>query len=291
MNATSRRGAEGSERAAAGGRPVRSCLSVLAGLCLGIALLLAGPTPSGQAKLKKPDLDGRTSLTVLTDSDYPPFHYFDEEGQLVGFNVALIQALCEELGLRCQVAARRWDNLVPALKSGEADVLAASIRVTPQNLKDLDFTNRYYLTPGRFVVRNTSALTEMTPEGLVRKRIGVVAGTAHEAFLNDFFSQSKIVPYKSVEETRRALLTSKVDVLFGDGVGLSFWLNGTASNGCCAFRGGPYTESRYFGEGIGFAVRRKDWKLRDALNSALEEVRNNGRYEELFLRYFPLSFY
>jgi polar amino acid transport system substrate-binding protein len=77
--------------------------------------------------------------------------------------------------------------------------------------------------------------------------------------------------------------------LFGDGIQLAFWLNGTDSGNCCEFRGGPFTESRYFGEGIGIAVRRGNDTLRQAFNWALFGLWEKGRFTDLWLRYFPIS--
>jgi len=123
------------------------------------------------------------------------------------------------------------------------------------------------------------------------KKIGVIDGTAHEVYLGDFFTQSAVVAFGSMDEAKSALREGKVDFLFGDGISLMFWLNGTLSESCCEFRGGPFTESRYFGEGIGIALRKGNRKLRDALNYGLHLARSEGRFEELYLRYFPLSFF
>jgi polar amino acid transport system substrate-binding protein len=82
-----------------------------------------------------------------------------------------------------------------------------------------------------------------------------------------------------------------VDLVFGDGVGLTFWLNGVTSNGCCEFRGGSYFDAKYFGEGVGIAVKKGNRQLVEILNYALEQVHASGRYEGLFLRYFPMSFF
>ena len=79
--------------------------------------------------------------------------------------------------------------------------------------------------------------------------------------------------------------------MFGDGVALAYWLNGTGSANCCVFRGGPFTESRYFGEGVGIAVKRGNENLRRALDYALFRVWEKGAYTDLYLRYFPISFY
>ena len=70
-----------------------------------------------------------------------------------------------------------------------------------------------------------------------------------------------------------------------------FWLNGASSKACCEFRGGPFADDHFFGEGIGVAVRHGDSELKGLINKALKKVRESGRYEELFLRYFPLRIY
>ena len=71
----------------------------------------------------------------------------------------------------------------------------------------------------------------------------------------------------------------------------SLWLGGEAAAGCCTLRGGPYTESRYFGEGAGIAVRKGDTTLRRALDYALARLARNGIYADLYLKYFPIGFY
>ena len=63
-------------------------------------------------------------------------------------------------------------------------------------------------------------------------------------------------PYPSADIARLALKKGDVDLLFGDAITLAFWLNGTDSENCCSFRGGPYMDSRYFGEGVGIAVKK-----------------------------------
>ena len=77
--------------------------------------------------------------------------------------------------------------------------------------------------------------------------------------------------------------------LFGDAISLAFWLNGTDSENCCSFRGGPYLDSRYFGEGVGIAVKKGNETVRMALNWALFRVWEQGRFTDLWLRYFPIS--
>jgi len=117
----------------------------------------------------------------------------------------------------------------------------------------------------------------------------VVAGTAHEAYLKALFTEVELRPYPSAEVARLALRQGDVDLLFGDAVSLAFWINGTDSANCCAFRGGPYLDSRYFGEGVGIAVKKGNETMRLALNWALFRVWEQGRFTDLWLRYFPVS--
>jgi polar amino acid transport system substrate-binding protein len=86
-----------------------------------------------------------------------------------------------------------------------------------------------------------------------------------------------------------ALKAGAVDYVFADGLGLSLWLNGAESDGCCEFAGGPYLESRFFGEGMGFIIRKDDETLRRAFDFALQQLWKEGKYAELYLRFFPVS--
>jgi polar amino acid transport system substrate-binding protein len=185
---------------------------------------------------------------------------------------------------------RRFDTLVDALNTNGGDAVIASIAATPDMRKRVDFSDPYYRTPARFVARR-DAKAEQRLEALEGKKVGAVAGTAHEAYLKALFTAAVVQPYPTAEAARAALKKGEVDLLFGDGISLAFWLNGTDSAGCCEFRGGPYLESRYFGEGIGIAVRRGNDLLRQALNWAMFRLWEKGRFTDLWLRYFPISPY
>ncbi|MBE7220665.1 MAG: transporter substrate-binding domain-containing protein, partial [Caulobacteraceae bacterium] len=117
------------------------------------------------------------------------------------------------------------------------------------------------------------------------------AGTAQEAYLKSFFPKAILVPQPTPEAARAALKTGKAEFLFDDGIGAALWLGSDAAAGCCAMRGGPYTESRFFGEGAGIAVRKGDATLRRALDFALARLTRKGVVADLYLKYFPIGFY
>jgi polar amino acid transport system substrate-binding protein len=239
---------------------------------------------------ERPDLTRLAQIRFLTEFDYPPFNYAGPDGNPVGLNVDLARAICDELKpVNCTIQMRRFDTLIDALVENRGDAIIASISPTPDLRTRLDFSDPYYRSPARFVARRDAPRTEIVPEALEGRKVAVVAGTAHEAYLKTFFTEVDPRPYPSPEAARDALRRGEVDLLFGDGIQLAFWLNGTDSSNCCEFRGGPFTESRYFGEGIGIAVRRGNDLLRQALNWALFRIWEKGRFTDLWLRYFPIN--
>jgi polar amino acid transport system substrate-binding protein len=244
-----------------------------------------GGAGEGEAGEREPR---RVAIRFLTESDFPPFNYFDEENVLTGFNIDIARAICLELAAACDIQVRPWADLLPALQKGEADAVIASHAASPNLLKAFDFSEPYYFTPGRFVAKRGFTDLEITPEGLEGRRIAVARQTAHEAYLRAFFRDSSIRTFETAELARDALVTGAVDLLFDDGISLAFWLNGTASKACCEFRGGPFLEPKYFGDGVGIAVKRGDAQLKGMIDGALKRLRQSGRYEELLLRYFPL---
>ena len=237
----------------------------------------------------RPDLSRITIIRFLTETDYPPFDFAGPDGAPAGFNVDLARLICEELKVPCTIQMRRFDTLINSLENKNGDAVIASIAETPESRKQVDFSDPYYRTPARFVSRRDVKIDDVRPQALEGLKVGVVAGTAHEAFLKALFTEAVLHPFPNADAARFALKKGEVDLLFGDGISLAFWLNGTDSANCCVFRGGPFLESRYFGEGVGIAVRRGNDLLRQAFNWALFQLWENGRFTDLWLRYFPIS--
>lgn len=239
----------------------------------------------------KPTIGTVTQIRFLTAPDFPPFNFVDSNGSLVGFNVDIAREICLVMEIECTMTAEDWSSLPIKLDQGRGDAVIASISMTPQNRARFDFSMRYHFSPARFVSRARPGNPEITPELLVGHNVGVVRGTAHAAYLAAFFGDANVTGFDTRTAARKALIDEDVEYLFDDGVSLMFWLNGTGSANCCRFIGGAFQESRYFGEGIGIMVAKGNDDVREVLDYGLFQLFENGKYLEIFLRYFPLSFY
>jgi polar amino acid transport system substrate-binding protein len=272
----------------------------LGSLALVALLALAAPAGGGvfvpcfwdpHHRPAKPDLTGLRSLRFLTEDDYPPFHFALPDATLSGFDVDLARAICEELKITCTIQARRFDTLIDALNDDQGDALMAAIRIDSQTRAKLDFSRPYYTTPARFASLKAVAAEPATPESLREKTVGVQAKSAHEAYLERFFPDTVRKSYGSQMLLREALVKGEIDTIFGDGISLSLWLESQDGRNCCGFRGGPFMDAKFFGEGAGIAVKKGNTQLRQVLDYALAALTARGTYTNLYLKYFPLGFF
>jgi polar amino acid transport system substrate-binding protein len=232
-------------------------------------------------------------IRFLTTVDFPPFNFLDKSGRLAGFNVDLARAICSELNIldKCQIQALPWNELPDALAKRQGDAIIAGIAVTPQSRQTYAFSRSYLRFPARLVVARHSAINEPVSREIRGKRIGVIAGSAHQRMFDAYFPDAIAIPYGDENAMHADLKSGRLAGIFGDGMRLAFWLAGTDSAGCCRFAGGPYLSPRYLGEGMSIAVRPDDQALRAALDYALHQVGIKGVFSDLYLRYFPVSFF
>jgi len=244
-------------------------------------------------RLPKPDLEGLQRLRFLTTVDFPPFNYLDAGGRLTGFHVDLARRICAELGIldRCQIQALPWSELDAALSGGQGEAILAGLAVTAETRQKYAFSRPYLQFPARFAMPKASVMAEPLFGRLVGKRIGVIAGSAHEKMLRAYFTGARPVTYQRAEWLHEDLRAGKLDGAFDDGMRLAFWLSGSDSAGCCRFAGGPYLAPEFLGSGLAIAAAPDDALLAGAFNYALRELQAKGVFAELYLRYFPLSFF
>lgn len=242
-----------------------------------------------RARTERPDLTGMRTIRFLVDDEFPPLAFAGPDGAPTGFSVELARAACERLGLTCTVQVRRFDTLLDALGEKNGDVVASAIPITADLRQRFAATSPYFKIPARFIARKDRRVAEPRGRALQGRTVAVAEGTAHEAFAKAFVTGATIRSFPELALAQAALKAGEVDFLFADGLTLALWSGGTDAADCCALVGGPFLESRFFGEGIGFVLRKDDEVLRRAFEHALQKLWDEGKYAELYLRFFPVS--
>lgn len=263
-----------------------------------IVMLAAGGGAAGQAlpyhvdpsaREIAPNLSAVPSIRFLTTADFPPFNYRDADGQLIGFNVDLARALCEELEVACTIQAWPWEQVSRALADNQGDALIAGLAITPENGEAFDFSSIYLALPARFVTRVADARGFDPLASLAGKRVAVRSGSTHAEFLRRYLANVEPVEFDAEPDGLEALEAGNVDAWFGDAMRASFWLNDNI--GCCDFAGEPYFRPDLFGEGFAVAVPAGHDSVRQAIDYGLVRLKRAGIYDEIYLRWFPVSFY
>lgn len=222
---------------------------------------------------------------------YPPFSWTDEQGQLQGFDVDMANALCEQMQVKCELIAQDWDGIIPALLARKYDAIIAAMSITEERQRTVDFTNRYALVPNKFVAKKGAEL-ELSKAGMKGKRVGVQIATTHDKYLTDNFGKEvSLVRYGTADEAYLDLKSGRVDYVFLDATAIEEGLLNKDGGDKFEFVGPSITDEKWFGDGFGIAVRKKDSDLKTKLNKAIDELRDNGKYEAVNNKYFEYDVY
>lgn len=236
---------------------------------------------------KPPAAFAQRTIRLLTDRDFPPFSYETPEGKTAGVSVDLALAVCTELKANCVVIAKAFNELLPALLNNEGDVIVSGLRIDEAVLKKAAMTRPYFWSLGRFAVRVGSQLRGSDIRSLAGRRIGYVANSSHGAWLEKYYSRSTLTPFPSEAEMNEALRTGALDVSFGDGLRLIYWLAGSSSRGCCKPLDGAFVDRQFFSRNLSFLTRKDDPETAKAFDYALDRLQEKGTSAEVFARYLP----
>jgi lysine-arginine-ornithine-binding protein len=228
------------------------------------------------------------TVRIGTEGAYPPFNSIDSDGNLVGFDVDISNALCDAAGLTCEFVIQDWDGMIPGLLAKKYDAIIASMSITEERKKKVDFTGKYYNTPAKFVAPVGKGY-DVSPEGLDGLSVAVQRATTHENFLRDNFPGLDIRVYATQDEANADLASGRVDLGHADSVALMDGFLGTDMGQGFEFVGPDYNVPEWHGVGAGIAVRKGEDDLRMALDKAIDTIRANGTYEKINAKYFDFD--
>jgi polar amino acid transport system substrate-binding protein len=222
---------------------------------------------------------------------YPPFTSPDAAGNWVGWEVDFMVAICKQAELDCVITPTAWDGIIPALTSGQIDVIMSSMSITAERAKTIDFSDKYYNTPAMVMVAADSAITP-DAAGLTGKIVGVQIPTTHEAYTQKYFGPvaSEVKIYQTQDEANQDLAAGRVDAVMADSIALQAFLDSDAGKACCKSAGMVANDPEILGAGVGFGLRQGD-PLKDKLNAAIAAIRADGTYAAITANYFAFDVY
>jgi len=228
----------------------------------------------------------------MAPEPYPPFASPDASGKWSGWEMDMIDALCTEAKLQCEVTMTAWDGLIPALNSKKIDAIINSMSITDERKKSIDFSDKYYNTPTG-IIGSKDAKFDATPEGLKGKIIGVQVSTVHEAYAKKHFgaTAAEIKIYQTQDEAQADLAAGRIDAVQADSLSLNTYLATDAGKACCDMKGDVAEDLEVLGPGVGVGLRQGDTELKGKFNAAIKGIRDNGKYAEITKKYFDFDIY
>ena len=248
-----------------------------------LTVVMAGLMVTGvQAKQWK-------EVRVAIEGAYPPFSSVDEKGQLLGFDVDITNALCEQMKVKCTIVKQDWDGMIPGLLARKFDAIISTMDITEERKKRIDFSGKYQHVPAHFAAKK-GATIELTQAFMKDKKIAVQRATSMDTYVSDNFPDTEIKRYGSYDEAYLDLKSGRVDYVLADTASVMDGLV-NKSNGEYSLVGPGLSDKKWFGEGAGVALRKGDGDLKAMFNKAILDIRANGKYKQINDKYFDFDVY
>lgn len=213
-------------------------------------------------------------LTMGTNATFPPYEYKDGDA-VVGIDPDIAQALADKLGLKLEVVDMEFDSLIASVQSGKVDIVLAGMTVNEERKKNVDFTDSYANGVQVIIVAEDSDIS--TSDDLEGKLIGVQQGTTGHVYCSDDWGEENVVAFQSGAAAVQALQQGKVDCEVIDQEPAKAFVE--ANDGL------KILDTQYANEDYAAAVSKKNPELTEALNKALQELKDDGTVQEILDKY------
>ena len=231
------------------------------------------------------------TLRVGVEGAYPPFSSVNKKGELVGFDIDFTYAVCAAMGVKCVLVTQDWDGMIPALMARKYDAIIASMSITAERQKKIDFSEKYYATPVRFVAKKGD-FSDINNSTLKGKSVGVQRAATHDSYITDLYGDVvDIKRYGTLEEARLDLISGRIDLVLSDIMTSDASFLKAEGGEAFEFVGPEINDVKYFGVGVGIGLRKRDKDLKKLLNQAIKDIRKSGQYDHIRKRYFDFDIY
>lgn len=219
----------------------------------------------------------RTVLRIGTDATYPPFETVNTKtGKPEGFDIDLITEICKINGWKPEFIVTPFGGIIPGLQNKKYDIVLSSMTITPQRAVVIDFSDPYYLA-GQIIAVPLEDSTILSVKDLKGKEIGVQLGTTGELMAKKM-DGLQVFSFDNIGSAFIDMNNGNLDAVLNDFPTTQAYIKKHHT----AKTVGEILSSEYYG----MAVRKGDTALLNAVNSALAEMKKDGRYTQLHLKWF-----
>ena len=238
----------------------------------------AAPAPAAAAPAPE--------LKVAIDPAYEPFTFKTADGKPTGFDVDIAQALCDQIKRKCVFVEQAWDSMIPGLMAKKYDTIISSMSITEERLAQVDFTDKYYNTPSRVVVKKGTKFDG--PASLKGKKIGVLKASTQEKYaLGELKTAgATVVSYEAQDQVYLDIKAGRLDGTVADFVEVTGGFLSKPEGANYQLVGPELYEPKYFGIGAGIGLRKGEDGLKKQLDDAITAIRANGTYKTINDKYF-----
>ncbi|MDF0749793.1 transporter substrate-binding domain-containing protein [Marinobacter sp. 71-i] len=220
------------------------------------------------------------TLRVVTDPSFVPFEMMDQEtGEMIGFDMEIIREVADRAGFEIDLNTMDFNGIIPALQTGNVDIAIAGITITEEREEIVDFSNPYYDSGLRIMVRQDNEKVEEISD-LEGKKIGTKIGsTSYDYLMKTLDEDDGVTPYPGSSDMYMALMSGAVDAVFYDAPNVGYFAK-TRGEGKVKTVGKLYEGQQY-----GIALKDgSEWV--DDVNEALASIKEDGTYKEIYEKWF-----
>ncbi len=223
---------------------------------------------------------------------YPPFSVKDANGTWSGFEIDLLNDVCAKMKAKCEIVEVAWDGIIPALQEKKIDVIWASMSITEERAKVIDFSNKYYDNRAWLIGPKSEEIKIdfEHPESLSGKVIGVQTSTNHANFVQKYFGKTADIKlYDKQDNANADLVAGRLDLVMAGAITLNDFLKSPQGKDFELKAVAP--RDPVLGKGIGAGLRKSDTKLREEIDAAIAGIRADGSYDKVAKKYFDFDIY
>lgn len=213
-------------------------------------------------------------LVLVTEAGFAPYEYY-EDGEIVGVDIEIANEIAKELGKELVVKDIAFDSIVNELKSGKADFAAAGMSITPERLKEVDFSIEYTTSRQVVIVKNDSTLTNIND--IYDKKVAVQLGSVADLYFSEDYPQTNLVRQKKYLSMAEDLKANKIDLIVMDELPAKQIV---ANNKELKILNGYVFEDSY-----GIAVQKGNTELLNQINNVLTRLMNENKINEYIINH------